>query len=181
MALNNTEHWCGASIIDPHWIITAGHCVDVYAPVAVGERVLRLAEHDRMILEGYEKYVVPDRIYLHPGFVIGGEFSPGYYDVALMHLKERLVFTDRIQPVCLPSDEDWFEAGKMCSISGWGKTSAGPNGTYAKVLQQLQVTIKLTPSFFPSNMENLRLGSPCHCRAICMKTYGIWCRVRAFP
>jgi hypothetical protein len=102
--------------------------------------VLRIAEHDRSTLEGYEQYVVPDRIYLHPGFVIGGDFGPGYYDVALMHLKETLRFSDRIQPVCLPDEDTKFEDGKMCYISGWGKTSAGSNGTaYAKVLQQLQV------------------------------------------
>ncbi|XP_031558945.1 transmembrane protease serine 9-like [Actinia tenebrosa] len=142
VTLNNTEHWCGASIIDPHWIITAGHCVDIYSSEAVGERVLRLAEHDRMTLEGYEKYIVPDRMYLHPGYVIGGAYTPGYYDVALMHLKERLEFSDRIQPVCLPNEDDeWFEDGKMCFISGWGKTSAGSNGTYSRVLQQLQVPL----------------------------------------
>ena len=151
MTLNNTEHWCGASIIDPHWIITAGHCVDIFSPETVGERVLRLAEYDRMTLEGYEKYVVPDRIYLHPGFVIGGSSTPGYYDVALMHLKERLEFSDRIQPVCLPGEDDeWFEHGKMCYVTGWGK-NAFYNGTYAQKLQQLQV---LPLSYLSHDLEH---------------------------
>lgn len=92
-----------------------------------------------MTPEGYEIYVVPDKIHLHPGFVIGGAKSPGYYDIALMHLKESLTFNDRIQPVCLPNEDTHFDIGKVCTISGWGKTSAGKNGTYAKTLQQLQV------------------------------------------
>ncbi|KAK3699372.1 hypothetical protein QZH41_006551 [Actinostola sp. cb2023] len=99
VTIDNTKHWCGASVIDPHWIITAGHCVDPYAK---GTRVLRLAEYDRTVFEGYEEYVVPDQIHTHPGYVIGNIASPGYYDVALMHLKQRLRFSDRVQPVCLP-------------------------------------------------------------------------------
>lgn len=138
MTVNNTIHGCGASIIDPHWIVTAGHCVDEYSAETKGTRVLRLAEYDRSVFEGYEVYVIPDKIHRHPGYIIGNAKDPGQYDIALLHLKERLEFNDRIQPVCLPSENTEIQVGKECMISGWGKTSS-PNGTYARILQQLKV------------------------------------------
>ena len=119
-------------------------------PYAKGTRVLRLAEYDRTVFEGYEEYVVPDQIHTHPGYVIGNIASPGYYDVALMHLKQRLRFSDRVQPVCLPSEDTQFQVGKVCTVSGWGATSTGSNATFSKVLQQLQVRQRnFVTSFFP--------------------------------
>lgn len=43
------------------------------------------------------------------------------YDFSLLQLAEPLTFSRRIQPIALPTDDDIFNDGQFCSVSGWGK------------------------------------------------------------
>ena len=41
-------------------------------------------------------------------------------DIALLHTTEEIIFTDKISPICLPSEENSPVAGDICINSGWG-------------------------------------------------------------
>ncbi|KAF5894719.1 enteropeptidase, partial [Clarias magur] len=46
-------------------------------------------------------------------------------DIALMHLQDKITFTDYIQPICLPDPNQQFEAEIKCFIAGWGRLTEG--------------------------------------------------------
>ena len=45
-----------------------------------------------------------------------------YYDVAVIHLKEKVEFTDNIAPICIPEkmSERKELDGKLVTLTGWG-------------------------------------------------------------
>nr|KAF6478671.1 transmembrane serine protease 15 [Molossus molossus] len=42
-------------------------------------------------------------------------------DIAMLHLEFKVNYTDYIQPICLPEENQVFPPGRICSIAGWGK------------------------------------------------------------
>ncbi|XP_063053966.1 enteropeptidase [Engraulis encrasicolus] len=46
-------------------------------------------------------------------------------DIALMHLATPANYTDYVQPVCLPHEQQHFQAGRKCVIAGWGRVEEG--------------------------------------------------------
>lgn len=46
------------------------------------------------------------------------------FDIALIELVEALKFTDKIQPIALPSGNTLIEDGTLGLVTGWGKTKS---------------------------------------------------------
>lgn len=102
--------FCGGSIINNRWILTAAHCLNsTYfrrAKIRVG------ATHS--FFQGYLVNIL--RAIPHKEHNQNGD-----YDYALIELKEELEFTDRIQPIQLAgADFEHIEANTKCIVSGWG-------------------------------------------------------------
>ena len=53
-------------------------------------------------------------------FVIGIGKGELYYDVAVLHLNESLVFTRYIRPICLPESSLSDLANRFATVIGWG-------------------------------------------------------------
>ncbi|XP_029928524.1 trypsin-1-like isoform X2 [Myripristis murdjan] len=109
VSLNSGYHFCGGSLVNEYWIVSAAHCYKSRIQV-------RLGEHNIGITEGSEQFITSSRVIRHP------QYNPYNidYDVMLIKLSERAIINEYVQPVPLPNA--CAPAGTMCLVSGWGNT-----------------------------------------------------------
>ncbi len=84
------------------------------------EAWLGIHDTSEMSDQNEEKRYTVDRVLIHQ------DFDDVYYDIALVKLARRIVFTPEIAPICLPLTEDFPDRT--------GKVIQGPNYTRVCIL-----------------------------------------------
>jgi len=127
------SHFCGGSIVNENYVLTAGHCVNGRSAsaisIVVGTHKLDPAGRDGVRRNAanitvHEKYSSRDVD----------------FDLALIRLERPLdMKSDCVTAVRLPAENEDIKEGTMCYATGWGTTSEG--GSTSSTLRSVGVPI----------------------------------------
>uniref|UniRef100_A0A8C7FX18 trypsin n=1 Tax=Oncorhynchus kisutch TaxID=8019 RepID=A0A8C7FX18_ONCKI len=109
VSLNSGYHFCGGSLVNENWVVSAAHCYKSRVEV-------RLGEHNIKVTEGSEQFISSSRVIRHPNYSAYDLDN----DIMLIKLSKPATLNTYVQPVALPTS--CAPAGTMCTVSGWGNT-----------------------------------------------------------
>ncbi|XP_055940804.1 clotting factor G beta subunit-like [Argiope bruennichi] len=151
---------CGASLVSRQYVVTAAHCFDAEKG-NIDPKKFSIVVGSHSTKDGTE-YLVED-VLLHP------DYKPRQYynDLCLMKVDGLVKLTEKVYPVCLPSDglRDKIIPGlDVVTVTGWGDTTFG--GVSSQVLQEVEIHIvplkqcnesyyKVARGNFPKGITNL--------------------------
>uniref|UniRef100_A0A8C6NK81 trypsin n=1 Tax=Nothobranchius furzeri TaxID=105023 RepID=A0A8C6NK81_NOTFU len=109
VSLNVGYHFCGGSLVNEEWVVSAAHCYQSRLEV-------RLGEHNIKISEGSEQFISSSRVIRHPRY----DSYTISNDIMLIKLSKPATLNSYVKPVDLP--RGCAPAGTRCLVSGWGNT-----------------------------------------------------------
>ncbi|KAH8238769.1 hypothetical protein KR038_011687 [Drosophila bunnanda] len=128
------HHSCGATLLNSHWILTAGHCVRGSTP-----EQLNLQYGSQILERNATQLLRVAGIFVHPGYEPQDKYAN---DIALLQLADRVTFSQRVQPVRLPEPRQTTPGNVSVILAGWGLNKVRSSfscKSYAKQYQSVSL------------------------------------------
>lgn len=149
----NNMAFCGGSIIDEYWVVTAGHCI-VYPKYMV---TIRAGSEQRGTGGSTHKV---GKIIKHEGYQTN-RFGIPFNDLALIKVETPFKLDGTRQPIPLFEEDEEALDGSLSTITGWGALKE--YGRYPEILQTTSIPIvsKKVCNRAYSNLGGIAPGQIC--------------------